>query len=104
MKFIKVPSTNTDQRTKLIDYFERLHQAKPVIEQFADGTFRVFATFLYSSADKVGKRWVIKVYIIEDLYDYAYPFIFKHGSSRIYQTLIRSLIKHYYEGKEFKEI
>ena len=26
------------------------------------------------------------------------------GSSRIYQTLIRSLIKHYYEGKEFKEV
>jgi len=24
------------------------------------------------------------------------------GSSLIYQTLIRSLIKHYYEGKEFK--
>jgi hypothetical protein len=26
------------------------------------------------------------------------------GSSLIYQTLIRSLIIHYYEGKEFKEV
>lgn len=26
------------------------------------------------------------------------------GSSQIYHTLIRSLIKHYYEGKEFKEV
>ena len=25
------------------------------------------------------------------------------GSSLVYQTLIRSLIKHYYEGKEFEE-
>lgn len=25
------------------------------------------------------------------------------GSCLVYQTLIRSLIKHYYEGKEFKE-
>jgi len=28
----------------------------------------------------------------------------KDGSSLIYQTLIRRLIKHYYEGKEFKEV
>lgn len=26
------------------------------------------------------------------------------GSSLVYQTLIGSLIKHYYEGKEFKEV
>lgn len=26
------------------------------------------------------------------------------GSCLVYQTLIRSLIKHYYEGKEFKEV
>ena len=26
------------------------------------------------------------------------------GSYFVYQTLIRNLIKHYYEGKEFKEV
>jgi len=26
------------------------------------------------------------------------------GTCLVYQTLIRSLIKHYYEGKEFKEV
>ena len=28
----------------------------------------------------------------------------ENGSSLIYHTLIRRLIKHYYEGKEFKEV
>ena len=28
----------------------------------------------------------------------------EYGSFSVYQTLIRSLIKHYYEGKQFKEV
>ena len=79
MKFTQTPSTNSYQRTKLVDYFESLHNINPIVEQFADGTFRIFATFLYSDIKKVAGRLKVKVYIIEDLYDYAYPFRFsKH--------------------------
>jgi hypothetical protein len=79
MKFIQILSTNSRQRTKLVNYFESLHNVNPTVEQFVDGTFRIFATFLYSDVTKVAGRLKVKIYIIEDLYDYAYPFIFpKH--------------------------
>ena len=45
MKFIQIPSTNSHQRPKLVDYFESLHNVNLIIEQFVDGTFRIFATF-----------------------------------------------------------
>ncbi|MFT5250287.1 MAG: hypothetical protein ACI93P_002022 [bacterium] len=76
MKFTQTPSTNSRQRTKLADYFESLHSVNPRVEQFVDGTFRIFPTFLYSGVNKVGGRLKIKVYDIKDLYYYLYPFIF----------------------------
>jgi hypothetical protein len=79
MKSIEIPSSNSHKRTKLVDYFENLHNVKPIVKQFADGTFRIFATFLYSGVTRVAGRLKVKVYIIEDLYDHAYPFTFsKH--------------------------
>lgn len=66
MQFIGVSPTKQNQRTKLIDYFERLHKADPIVKQFTDGSFRIFATFLYSGINKVANRWVGKVYIIEE--------------------------------------
>lgn len=79
MKFIEIPSSNSHKRTKLVDYFENLHNVKPIVKQFADGTFRIFATFLYSGVTRVAGRLKVKVYIIENLYDHAYPFTFsKH--------------------------
>jgi hypothetical protein len=76
MKFIQIPSTNSRQRTKLVSYFKNLHNVNPIVEQFVDGSFRIFATFLYCGVNKVAGRLKVKIYIIEDLYDYAYPFIF----------------------------
>jgi len=76
MKFIQIPSTNSHQPTKLVDYFESLHNVNPIVEEFADGTFRIFATFLYSGVKKVAGRLKVKVYIIENLYNYVYPFTF----------------------------
>ena len=61
MKFIQIPSTNSHQRIKLVDYFESLHNVNPIVEQFADGTFRIFATFLYSGVKKVARRLKVKV-------------------------------------------
>jgi hypothetical protein len=70
MKFTQTSSTNSHQRTKLVDYFESLHNVYPIVEQFVDGTF------LYSGIKKVAGRLKVKVYIIEDLYYYLYPFTF----------------------------
>lgn len=75
MKFIQIPSTKSHQRTKLVDDFESLHNVNPIVEEFADKTFRIFTTFLYSGVKKVVGRLRVKVYIIKDLYDDAYSFI-----------------------------
>lgn len=76
MKFFSISTKSTKAREKLLNYFELLHQADPIVEQFADGQFRIFATFLFSGVEKVKNRWIVKVYIIEDLDHYFYPFIF----------------------------
>jgi hypothetical protein len=47
MKFIKIPSSNSHERTKLVDSFENFHNTEPIVKQFADETFHIFATFLY---------------------------------------------------------
>ena len=75
MNFIGIPNTKQNQRTKIREYFQKLHKTEPITEQFSDGTFRLFATFLYSGVDKISNRWRARVYIIEDLYNYKYPFI-----------------------------
>jgi hypothetical protein len=76
MNFTQIPSTNSHQRTKLVDCFESLHSVNSIVEPFVDGTFRIFATFLYSGVKKVAGRLKVKVYIIEDLYYHLYSFIF----------------------------
>jgi hypothetical protein len=75
MNFINIPNTKQSLRTKIIQYFKKLHKTQTIVEQFTDGTFRIFATFLYSDVQKISNRWFAGVYIIEDLYNYEYPFM-----------------------------
>jgi hypothetical protein len=75
MNFIGIPNTKRNQREKILEYFQTLHQTDPIVEQFSDSSFRIFATFLYSDVQKINNRWVARIYIIEDLYYYKYPFI-----------------------------
>lgn len=64
MSFIGIPSTKQNQRLKMVEYFRQLHKTDPIIETFSDGTFRIFATFLYSGVDKESNRWFVRIYII----------------------------------------
>lgn len=41
--------------------FESLHNVKPIVEEFADGTFRIFVTFLYSGITKVAGRLKVEI-------------------------------------------
>ena len=61
MKFIKIPSTNSYQLTKFVHSLESLHSVKPLGEEFADRTFRIFATFLYSDVKRVAGRLKVRV-------------------------------------------
>jgi hypothetical protein len=53
MKFIEIPASSSHQHTRFVDYYENLYQVNPILEQFADGTFHVFAIFLYSGVTRV---------------------------------------------------
>jgi len=74
INFIGIKNIKT-QRFKTREYFSQLLKNDPIIEQFEDCSFRVFATFLYSSVYKKSNRWFVRVYINEDLYKYVYPFV-----------------------------
>ena len=83
---------NQNQRSKTLEYFSQLHKVDPIIEQFENGSFRIFATFLFSSVYKKSNRWVVRVYIHEALYQYAYPFMLSK-SFRNYNNKTDCLLK-----------
>lgn len=85
INFIGISFARQSQRLKMIEYFKQLHKIDPIVESFSDGQFRVFATFLYSSVYKKSNRYFVKIYIIEDLYSYEYPF-FLSNSFRNYHN------------------
>jgi len=74
INFIGIKQSKT-QRLNIREYFSQLHKIDPIIEQFEDGLFHIFATFLYSGVYKKSNRWFVRVYIHEALYRYAYPFV-----------------------------
>ena len=84
MDFIDTPVKKQNQRLKILEYFRQLHKLEPIIEQFEDATFRVFTAFLYSSVYKKSNRWFVRVYIIEDLYQYPYPIILSKSFRNYY--------------------
>lgn len=92
MNFISIPSTKQNQRLKMIEYFRQLHKTDPIIETFSDGQFRLFATFLYSGVEKQSNRWFVRIYIIEDLYSYNYPFVLSN-SFRNYKNTTDCFLK-----------
>jgi hypothetical protein len=80
------------QRFNIREYFNKLHEIDPIIEQFEDGSFRIYATFLYSGVYKKSNRWFVRVYIHEALYRYAYPFMLSR-SFRNYKNKSDCLLK-----------
>lgn len=92
MHFIGIPINKQNQRMKLIQYFKQLHNNEPLIEEFSNGGFRIFASFLYSEVNKISNRWVVKTLIVEDLYTYLYPFNFPE-SLLTYTTQTDAFVK-----------
>ena len=92
MNFIGI-NQNQNQQLNILEYFRQLHNLDPIIEQFEDGTFRIFTTFLYSGVYKKFNRWFVRVYIIEDLYHYAYPFILSKSFQHLFNiTTIKRIV------------
>jgi len=83
---------NQNQRLNTLEYFSQLHKIDPIIEQFENGSFRIFAIFLYSGVYKKSNRWVVRVYVHETLYRYPYPFTLSK-SFRNYKNKTDCLLK-----------
>lgn len=80
LQFVGIKVTRQNQRKKLLEYFEKLHKIEPIIEEFTDRSFRTYACFPFSGVNKTkAGRWVVEVYIIEDLLLYQYPFMLSNS-------------------------
>jgi hypothetical protein len=77
-KFIGLEKIEQKQRNLIIHYFKILQESKPLVKEFADGSFQTYATVLYTSVTKKSNRWSIRTYVMEDLYRYQYPFSFSN--------------------------
>lgn len=92
MHFMGISITKQNIRVRVIEYLRNLYKLGPIIEEFEDGTFRIFATFVYSDVYKKSNCWFLRVYIIQDLYEHAYPFMFSQ-SFRNYKNLTDCFLK-----------
>ena len=92
MHFMGISIRKQNIRVRVIEYLRNLYKLGPIIEEFEDGTFRIFATFLYSDVYKKSNCWFLRVYIIQDLYEHAYPFMFSQ-SFRSYNNLTDCFFK-----------
>lgn len=80
IKFVGIKVTRQNQRKKLLEYFEKLHKIEPIVEKFSDESFRTYACFPFSGVNKTKTgRWVVEIYIIEDLLSYQYLFILSNS-------------------------
>lgn len=90
--FIIFIGIKQNQRSKTLEYFSHLHKSEPILEQFENGSFRIFATLLFSGVYKKSNCWVVRVYVQEALSQYAYPFMLSK-SFRNYNNKTDCLLK-----------
>ena len=64
-------------------YFKDLQKLDPIVREFSDGSFRSYVSFPYlDSHNPFSNSWVIEVFIVEELFNFSYPFIFPESFLR----------------------
>ena len=62
---------------KFLKYFKDLQKVDPIVKEFSDGAFRSYVSFPYVDSNNPFKNsWVIEVFIVEELFNFSYPFVF----------------------------
>nr|QUW40432.1 hypothetical protein [Haslea sp.] len=75
--FTGITITKNYQRKKLLKYFKDLQKLDPIVKEFSDGAFRSYVSFPYvDSNNPFSNSWVIEVFIVEELFNFSYPFVF----------------------------
>ena len=67
---------NQYQRNKFINLFYSFQKTEPWVTYFTDSRFQSLVGFPYLNIQKQGNSWVVRVAMLELLYDYPYPFKF----------------------------
>lgn len=82
--FTGITITKNYQRKKLLKYFKDLQKLDPIVREFSDGSFRSYVSFPYvDSHNPFSNSWVIEVFIVEELFNFSYPFIFPKSFLRV---------------------
>jgi len=76
IEFSGVQTINQYQRNKFINFFYSFQKMEPFITYFSESHFQSLLSFPYVDIRKEGNSWVVKVAVLELLYDYYYPFSF----------------------------
>ena len=60
-----------------------MQKLDPIVREFSDGSFRSYVSFPYvDSHNPFRNSWVIEVFIVEELFNFSYPFIFPESFLR----------------------
>lgn len=74
MEFSGVQNITQYQRNKFITLFYSFQKIEPLITSFTNSHFQSVLSFPYVDIQKEGHSWIVKVAVLELLYDYYYPF------------------------------
>jgi hypothetical protein len=75
--FTGITITKNYQRKKLLKYFKDLQKIDPIVKEFSDGAFRSYVSFPYVDSNNTFRNsWVIEVFVVEELFNFSYPFVF----------------------------
>lgn len=84
LDFTGITITKNYQRKKLLKYFKSLQKLDPIVREFSDGSFRSYVSFPYvDSYNPFSNSWVIEVFIVEELFNFSYPFVFPGSFLRV---------------------
>ncbi len=60
-----------------------MQKLDPIVRKFSDGSFRSYVFFPYvDSHNPFSNSWIIEVFIVEELFNFSYPFIFPESFLR----------------------
>jgi len=76
LTFIGEKKTNHYQKTKVLKFLEDIQDLNTITKSFSETGFRRSIVFPYLEVEKKAKHWVVSLSILEELYDYFYPFSF----------------------------
>jgi hypothetical protein len=74
LEFQHINPKNYYKASQVVEHLKKLQQIPTLVSHFADGSFRSIGLFPQISVGKIGKSWYVEILMVEELYNYKYPF------------------------------